>query len=188
MWKFLTIRKIHLASHQDSLKAAILTRCCLYYILTMQLVWCCALTIWSFCNVINLQRDVDAFSRNYRTELERVSEIMDLSVLMDPHLYFKRHVESKVAKIYSMLTMWTREKGGLKICQKWGWDLWMVSSIESIRKKFIMFALRCSARRYTDVQLPPYDERRALIGPERLSNRRRLTLVFFLYAVLTGEV
>lgn len=62
----------------------------------------------------------------------------------------------------------------------------LADSIESIQKKFVLFALRRSVRRDADFQLPPYDERRAL--EEDLSGRRRLARVFYLYDVLTGKV
>lgn len=67
------------------------------------------------------------------------------------------------------------------------WSVVLVDSIESIYKK-VMLALRHSVTIDADFQLSSYDERRALIGLDRLSDRRRLARVFFLYDVLTSKV
>ena len=52
----------------------------------------------------------------------------------------------------------------------------------------MLYALRRTVKRNRDYELPPYDERRKVLGLERLSTRRKHFRVFFLYDVLEGRV
>ena len=62
------------------------------------------------------------------------------------------------------------------------------SLIESVQKNFVIYALRRTVKRNRDFVLPPYDDRREVLKLERLSTRRKLARVFFLYDVLEGKV
>lgn len=137
-------------------------------------------------------------------DLTRVTEISDLGVLMDPTLSFKAHVDKKVAKAYSMLGFLKRicaDFRNLKCLTsiynahvrshlEYASVVWSPSSvslsdsIESIQKKFVLFALRRSFQRNADYELPPYDVRRKVLGLERLSDRRKIGRVFFMADVL----
>lgn len=127
---------------------------------------------------------------------------------MDTHLTFKAHVDRKTAKAYSMLGFLKRicvdfdnvkcltsiYNAHVRSHLEYASVVWSPSSsslsdsIESIQKKFVMYALRRSIKRSAAYELPPYDERRKILGLERLSNRRKCSRVFFMYDILTRRI
>ena len=62
--------------------------------------------------------------------------------------------------------------------------------IESIQKRFLIFALRHHPRDVTIPRyiLPPYNSRCALLNPDSLSNRRSIASAMFIYDLLTGRI
>lgn len=60
--------------------------------------------------------------------------------------------------------------------------------IESIQKKFVMYALRHSVRRDANYRLPPYVDRCGSIGMETLSRRRLNLSAMFVFDLLRGRV
>lgn len=141
-------------------------------------------------------------------ELERVTEFSDLGIVMDPQLNFRPHIDKKIAKAYSMLGFLKRicadfvnirclanlYNAHVRSHLEYASVVWgpasatLSADIESIQKKFVLFALRRSVRRNSDFELPPYDDRRKKLGLERLSNRRKISRVFFIYDVLRGRI
>lgn len=127
-----------------------------------------------------------------------MTEIQDLGVWFDEQLSFDRHVDFITSKTYSMLGFIKR------ICKQFKnvralksvyfayvrsyleyasvvWhprQLSYINKIESIQKKFLIYALRRSVWRGRDFRLPPYIERCQSIGIEPLW-RRRINLFVF---------
>lgn len=64
----------------------------------------------------------------------------------------------------------------------------LTECIESIQRKFVMYASRRLAPRNSDFRLPPYDDRRKVLGLDRLSDRRAFFRVVFMYDVLKRRV
>lgn len=140
--------------------------------------------------------------------LGRVAEMTDLGVVLDPRLDFRAHVDKKVAKAYSMLGFLKRVcadftdlrcltsiyNAHVRSHLEYASVVWsptslsLSKSIESIQKKFVIYALRRSVRRNSNFELPPYDERRKALGLDRLSDRRKVSRVVFMYDVLSGRI
>lgn len=136
--------------------------------------------------------------------LTRVREVQDLGVWFDERLTFDRHVELITSKAYSMLGFVKR------VCKKFTniralksiyfahvrshleyasvvWNphqLSYINKIESIQKKFLIYALRRSVRRDRNHRLPPYLERCESIGIEPLWRRRINLNVLFVFDLL----
>ena len=161
------------------------------------------------CKVITFHRSKTPLLFDYSIDselLQRVDSIRDLGVLLDKSLDFKSHIENIIAKSCSMLGFVKR------IC----WDLtklkaitsiycahvrsnleyasvvWFpgcankVNSIESIQKKFVLFALRRSIRRDLNYRLPSYESRCKLLNLESLVRRRLNTCALFAYDILNS--
>ena len=165
----------------------------------------------SKCKVMSFYRIKKPVAFDYSVgdvRLTRVSQMTDLGVLLDPQLTFKPHISVKVAKAYSMLGFLKRMCADFKDLKcltslynahvrshlEYASVVWSPSgvelsdAIESVQKRFVLYALRHSVRRNRNYELPPYDERRRVLCLERLSTRRRNARVFFLYDVLKARV
>lgn len=127
--------------------------------------------------------------------LKRTIEVRDLGVTLTEDLSFNRHMDIIVAKTYSMLGFVKR------ICKDFSnlaalksiyfehvrshleyasvvWSPYHQNyrdKIESIQKKFLIYALRRTVRRDENFRLPSYESRCEMIQIESLS-RRRLNL------------
>lgn len=139
--------------------------------------------------------------------LDRVTEHMDLGVLMDTKLSFLRHIDTVIARAYSMLGFIMRicsnmdEPYALKSVYvafvrsrlEYASMVWQPyynihsNRIESIQKKFLVFALRNLGWNISYI-LPPYAARCGLIGLESLERRRINASVFFIYDLLKGVI
>lgn len=162
------------------------------------------------CKVIPFYRIRAPVNFNYSIKgqmVSRVDEVSDLGVLMDPQLDFKAHIVHKIAKAYSMLGFLKRIcasfddlkclssifKAHVRFHLEYAAAVCSLSSIslsdhiESIQKKFVLFALRRSVRRNSKYQLPPYDERRKVLGLERLSDRRKQSRIFHVRHSLSAD-
>ncbi|XP_037045741.1 uncharacterized protein LOC119081106 [Bradysia coprophila] len=165
----------------------------------------------SKCKVMSFYRVLEPVDFAYSiggAVLTRVSQMVDLGVLLDTQLTFKPHVGVKVAKAYSMLGFLKRlcaefadvrcltslYSAHVRSHLEYASVVWSPSSeelssvIESVQKSFVLYALRRTVRRNLNYELPPYDERRKVLRLERLSIRRKHLRVFFLYDVLEGRV
>lgn len=141
-------------------------------------------------------------------QLERIYEVRDLGVLFDVQLTFKRHAEYVVAKAYSMLGFIKRvckefnDVRALKsvYCAhvrshlEYASVVWQphcanqIRSIESVQKKFVLYALRRTVRRDEHFRLPPYASRCEVIGIDDLAKRRKDLSAFFVFDVLRERI
>lgn len=141
-------------------------------------------------------------------ELERIAEKKDLGVIFTENLCFNKHVECMIAKAYSMLGFVKR------ICRdfrnidalksvyfahvrsylEYASVVWSPyyqdhsDRIESIQKKFLMYALRHTVRRDANHRLPPYISRCKSIGMETLFRRRLNLSAMFVFDVLRERI
>lgn len=138
--------------------------------------------------------------------IKRVKVIRDLGVMFNEKLTFNTHIEYVFSKAYSMLGFVKRicnqftnpytlknvycahVRSHLEYCS----IVWRpnysthIAKIESIQKKFLIYALRHLHWRDGFV-LPPYTSRCLLINLETLETRRDNLCVFFLYDLLSGR-
>lgn len=163
------------------------------------------------CKVMSLFRKRDPLFCEYNVDgvaLERVREYRDLGVVISENLCFSKHVAAIVAKAFSMLGFMKRicksfrNVNALKsvYCAhvrshlEYASVVWfpyqstLVDKIESIQKKFVMYALRWTVRRGNDFRLPPYKDRCASIGIEPLFVRRLQHCAFFVFDLLKGKI
>ena len=161
------------------------------------------------CNVISFTRKRTKVEFNYSvydTPLNRLRVVKDLGVLMDEKLTFNEHVEYIVAKAYSMLGFVIRtckEFKNIKTLKslyfahvrsylEYASVVWhpyqstFIDKIESIQKKFLMFALRRTVKRDENHKLPPYIDRCEFINIEPLVRRRINACAFFTSDLLNG--
>lgn len=135
----------------------------------------------------------------------RLTEVRDLGVLFDTQIDFTRHIEYIIAKSYSMLGFLKRicvDFKCLKLLKslycahvrshlEYASVLWSptynihISRIESIQKKFLLYALR---RMNFNDHLPSYLTRCDLIDIQSLVIRREHSGVFFIYDLLLGFI
>ena len=114
--------------------------------------------------------------------LERVKEMKDLGVTFTENLSFNSHVNVAVSKAYAMLGFMKRVCRRFRNVQtlksvycayvrshlEYASLVWFPhckersAEIESIQKKFVMYALRRSVRRDENFRLPPYADRFSL--------------------------
>ena len=163
------------------------------------------------CKVLSLFRKSNPIMYEYRIDdiaLGRVREFRDLGVIITENLCFNKHVTVMVSKAYSMLGFMKRickqfrNVNALKsvYCAhvrshlEYASVVWFpyqgvyVEKIESIQKKFVMYALRRSVRRDTNFRLPPYNDRCSSVGIEPLSVRRINQSALFIFDLLTGKI
>lgn len=163
----------------------------------------------SKCKIMTFHR-VKPFLASYllnSSPLERLSTVNDLGVLFDPKLSFNVHISSIVNKATSTLGFvkrWAKEFNDpyltktlytslvrpiLEYCS----CVWSpahknhIMSIESVQKKFLIFALR-GLNWDVSLHLPPYRSRLLLINLPTLENRRILLGVLFIHKLVLGEI
>jgi len=134
--------------------------------------------------------------------------VLDLGVWLDEKLTFNRHIDFVTSKAYSLLGFVKR------VCKRFTsvpalksvyfahvrshleyasvvWnphEVTYVEKIESIEKKFLIYALRRSFRRDQAFRLPPYSERCQAVGIEPLWRRRVSLTVMFAFDLLRGRI
>jgi Reverse transcriptase (RNA-dependent DNA polymerase) len=139
--------------------------------------------------------------------LERVHSISDLGVIMDRKMSFSEHIDMMVGKALAMLGFIRRVSGEfrdpytLKALYmslvrpklEYAGCVWNplygvhVNRIERVQRKFIRFALRDLG--WTDMHdLPPYENRCALLNIDTLFKRRAVACIMFIFDVLSGRV
>ena len=164
----------------------------------------------SKCSVISFGRKHSALHFGYSlsgVQLERVSIIKDLGVLIDTKLTFKDHVAYVVSKASSQLGFLFRFAKKFKdaYCMKalycsivrpileYSSVVWSpyyqneTQRIEAIQRKFIRFALR-HLRWAHPYNLPSYKSRCMLINLELLAERRNVAKACFISDLLQGDI
>lgn len=163
------------------------------------------------CKHVSFYRHKYFFHSHYRLlgeRLDTLTEIRDLGVLFRHNLSFDRHIDAAVAKAYSMLGFLKRvcrNFSNLKAltsvfcahvrshleyaCIVWYPIYYIYSTrIESIQKKFVLFALR---RRYSynlRESLPSYQFRCDILHLNPLDLRRKLYCVLFVFDIFSNKV
>lgn len=163
------------------------------------------------CNVISFTRKRTKIEFRYSIDnvpLTRVVSKRDLGVLIDEKLTFGKHVEYIIAKAYSMLGFVMRSCKDFRDIRalksvyfahvrsylEYASVVWhpyqdtFVNKIESIQKKFMMYALRRTVRRDENHKLPPYISRCESVGIDSLARRRVNACVFFVFDLLRGRL
>lgn len=140
-------------------------------------------------------------------KLERVTTKMDLGILFDPKMNFIRDNEKRIAKAYGMLGFVIR-------CSKEFMDPYITKSlyccfvrpileyasevwnpyyrnhairIESIQKKFLLFALRSLGWK-DRFNLPSYCDRLRLIRMNTLQHRSKVAAIMFIFKLKKGQI
>lgn len=136
--------------------------------------------------------------------LKRVESIRDLGVLMDKELTFSKHIQNIISKSYSMLGFVMRICKDFSSIQalksvyfahvrsylEYASVVWhpyketYINKIESIQKKFLIYALRRTVLRDNNFKLPPYITRCESIGLEVLARRRINACAFFAFDLM----
>lgn len=139
--------------------------------------------------------------------LTRVTSKLDLGVFFDPKLNFIKDIDRRIAKAYGMLGFVIR-------CSKEFEDPYVIKSlyccfvrpileyasevwspyygchatrIESIQKKFLLFALRNLGWR-DRFELPSYKNRLKLLHMNTLNHRREVAMVMFIFKLINGFI
>lgn len=179
-----------------------LSRWCKLNRLDLNIDKCKVISFFRIKSPIHFQYSIDGIS------LSRVKIIQDLGVWMDEQLTFDRHIEFITSKAYSMLGFVKRickeftNMQALKSvyftlvrsCLEYASVVWHpyqlvhMNKIESIQKKFLMYALRRTVRRDRNYRLPSYLDRCASINIEPLWRRRINLNILFVYDLLSGRI
>lgn len=165
----------------------------------------------SKCRVLSFHRRLTPVLFGYEIAgdcLERVLEMKDLGVIFDEKMTFNNHIDGIISKAYSRLGFTKRlcadfrdpytlksvycalvrsilEYASIVWCP--GYAIHS-ARIESIQKKFILYALRHLPWRRDNFILPSYEDRCFLIRLESLSGRRCNAKLIFLFDLLNGHI
>lgn len=162
------------------------------------------------CKVISFTRSRAPIQQSYSIgvhELDRVTSVKDLGVVVDNKVTFNEHIATTTAKAFSLL-------GFLRRITKSFQDVYALKSIyctvvrsvleyavqvwspyhqvqsnrvERVQKSFLRYALRRLP--WNDsIRLPPYEHRCMLIGLDTLASRRILLQRVFCFDLLTGNI
>lgn len=164
----------------------------------------------SKCSVISFSRKHAPFHFGYflaGTQLERVSTVKDLGILLDSKMTFKDHVAYAVSKASSQLGFLFRYAKKFRdvYCLKalycsivrptleYSSIIWSpyyqngIKRVEAIQRKFVRFALR-HLRWRDPLNLPSYGSRCQLIKLESLVSRRNVAKACFVGDLLQGNI
>lgn len=163
------------------------------------------------CTTMSFFRTRNPFRSEYHIEgatITRVTEMRDLGVTFTENLSFNKHMDIVVAKAYAMLGFIKR------ICRDFRnietlksiffahvrshleyasvvWPPYYQNyndKIESIQKKFLIYALRRTVRRDVNYRLPSYISKCQSIGIESLSHRRLNLSAMFVFDMLNNRI
>lgn len=162
------------------------------------------------CSVISFCRKKDPVCFKYRlpeAEIERVSHVKDLGVILDAQLTYKQHISYIVDKasrtlgcifriaknftdIYCLKSLYcSLSRSILEYCA----EVWSphynngVERIESVQRRFLRFALRRLPWR-DPFRLPSYEDRCRLIHLETLDARRNTARALLIADSLQGRL
>lgn len=162
------------------------------------------------CKVISFTRRQTQLNFRYDvngTQLDRVSSIKDLGVIMDRKLTFNEHISVTAAKGFAMLGFIRRNASefrdvyALKVlyCSlvrsvlEYAAQIWtpykatQITRLERVQRCFVRFALRRLP--WNDpIRLPPYEHRCQLIRLESLCQRRIYQQKLFAFDILNDRI
>jgi hypothetical protein len=164
----------------------------------------------SKCKTMSFRRRINPILFEYEIDgvtLDRVNRMSDLGILFDEKMIFSSHIECIVTKAFSRIGFMKRicRQFDDPYCLKsiycalirsvleYGSTVWSpgyavhADRIESIQKKFLLYALRHLGWRGNTFVLPPYEDRCRLIALQTLSNRRTLSALMFTFDILTNR-
>lgn len=164
----------------------------------------------SKCSAISFSNKKQPILFNYNlsgTQIERVSHIKDLGVVLDEQLSFKKHISYVVGKASSVLGFIFRtakeftdvyclkslycalSRSILEYCSV-VWNPFYnngVGRIESVQRRFLRYALRRLPWN-NPYRLPSYESRCQLIHLEPLSTRRDTARALLVTDILQGRI
>ena len=140
-------------------------------------------------------------------QLELVSEFLDLGILLDPQLNFKKHITMIINKsrgVLAFIKRWSKEFNEPLITKRlytslvrpileYGSIIWdpnmayLKNNIESVQKQFLLFCLGNSTWN-PNINLSPYTTRLSIIKLPTLESRRKMLNVAFLINLINGSV
>jgi len=161
------------------------------------------------CKVMSFYRHLHHII-NYTLDLvplTRVDEVNDLGILLDHRLKFDTHVAltvSRATQVLGFIKRWAKEFDDpyttkllyvslVRPILEYGSCVWSPQysnhqdRIESVQKKFLLFALR-GFNWDSGFNLPPYTSRLLLINLPTLTNRRIMLGVMFIVKLVAGEI
>lgn len=164
----------------------------------------------SKCNTITFTRRQSSTMFDYvlvNTPLNRVTSIKDLGVVLDSKLRFTNHIAVTTAKAYAMLGFLRRNTANfdnvhalkslycalVRSVLEYGIQVWAphhnvhINRIENVQKRFIRYALR-NLPWNDPVQLPPYEQRCALIRLQPLASRRVMLQRLFVFDIIQSNI
>jgi hypothetical protein len=163
------------------------------------------------CHIITFTRRLTRHVFTYKIgtdEVERVNTITDLGILLDEKLTYKPHCDKLIAKANGLLgfikrrakefnNTWVTKKLYLTYVRtilEFGSVIWMpytdeyIVKLESIQKKFLLFALRHIYDPRNFRLLPSYENRLSILELEKLSTRREHASSIFIFNILNGGI
>lgn len=163
------------------------------------------------CQVLSFHRTKSVITFDYEilgNKLSRPIEIRDLGVIFDPTLSFTRHIDTIIGKSMALMGFVIRSSKEfidpyttkslycsiVRSTLEYASVLWApsypihIKRIESIQKRFLLFALRSMFPPRDFESLPPYVDRLQLLNLPRLATRRMAADLVFFYKILVGEI
>lgn len=165
----------------------------------------------SKCKIMSFHRKENPHINNYvigNENIERVDEIRDLGIILDPILSFNTHIDTVIAKSFASLGFLKRMCSNMQdpytlkslYCAhvrsilEYASVVWhpqyqsQIDRIESIQHKFTSFALRYLNWNFENNPRPNYETRCAMIAIETLERRRINANLYFIYDLLNGFI
>ncbi|XP_055644162.1 uncharacterized protein LOC129780183 [Toxorhynchites rutilus septentrionalis] len=162
------------------------------------------------CKAITFTRSRSPIVHGYMlnlSPLQRVNRIKDLGVLLDSKLRFHEHVSVTISRANAMVGFLRRNTAHfddvyalkslycafVRSVLEYAVQVWApyhavhIQRIERVQKRFVRYALR--GLPWNDpTNLPPYEQRCALIGMQTLESRRLMLQRIFIFDVLTDKI
>lgn len=161
------------------------------------------------CKIMSFYRKKCPHIASYRIEndiITRVLECSDLGVIVEPDLSYRKHIDTIIAKSFSLLGFIRRMCSNMQdpftlkslYCAlvrsnlEYALVVWHphyqvhIDRIERIQRKFTRFALRCM--NWNNSNMPPYNVRCQLLSLESLHRRRINANIFFIYDLIENNI
>jgi Reverse transcriptase (RNA-dependent DNA polymerase) len=163
------------------------------------------------CHSISFTRKKTKIEFTYNLDnknLDKVSKILDLGILLDDKLTFKAHYDMIISKAKGLLgfvkrrakefdNVWVTKQiyfTYVRTKLEFGSIIWMpytddyIAKFESIQKQFLLFALRHLYNPSDYLRLPSYENRLKIINLESLQARRENLSAIFIFNILHNGV
>lgn len=163
------------------------------------------------CKIMSFHRKNRPYIVEYvidNENIERVDEIRDLGILLDPTISFNSHIDAAIAKAYGSLGFLKRICSNMQdpyalksiycayvrsileyACVVWHPQYRIqINRIENIQRMFTRFALRYLNWNNETNPCPSYEIRCQMISLETLERRRINMNCFFMYDLLNGFI